>query len=95
MYKCQVCGNVTPPRTPAHKITLETRPVFYPHRPKANACWVWRGERRKFVTPDDRGGSGRECAREIVACPGCARRFEGAASGRAVREEAGRLKRTA
>jgi hypothetical protein len=45
-------------------------------RPKVFACWKWQGDRRKFVRPDDPGGVGRQIAREVTACPECARRLE-------------------
>lgn len=49
---------------------------MYPLRPKVFACWKWQGDRRKFVRPDDPGGSGRQISREVTACPDCARRLE-------------------
>ena len=76
MYRCELCGKTAPPHTPAHKITVETRRVAYPLRPKVFACWKWQGDRRKFVRPDDPGGVGRQVAREVTACPDCARRAE-------------------
>jgi hypothetical protein len=75
MYKCQICGNTSQPRTPAYKITTETRSVSYPARSKVNACWkrvIVKGEpRSKFIRTDDKGGIGFECAREVIACPDC------------------------
>jgi hypothetical protein len=76
MYQCEVCGKTAPPHTPAHKITVETRRVSYPLRPKVFACWKQEGNRRKFVRPNDPGGIGRQMAREVTACPACARRLE-------------------
>lgn len=76
MYRCEVCHKTAPPHTPAHKITVESRRVSYPLRPKVFACWKWQGNRRKFVRPDDPGGVGPQIAREVTACPGCARRLE-------------------
>lgn len=75
MYKCEVCGNTAPPHTPAHKVIVETRGVTFPLRPKAFACWKQQGERRKFVRPDDPGGVGWQIAREVTACPACAKRL--------------------
>src|ERR1051325_1192510 len=75
MYKCEICGHVPPPRTSAHKVILQTRPVFYPARPKVNTCWKWKGDRRKFVRTDDPGGTGRECVQEVTACAACASKF--------------------
>ena len=37
MYKCQVCGDVTAPHTPAFRITMETRARCYPRRYHANS----------------------------------------------------------
>lgn len=51
-------------------------------RPKVFACRKRRGDGRKLVRPDDPGGVGRQIAREVTACPDCARR----ASAEATRE---------
>ena len=75
MYKCEICGTVSPPRTPAHKVVLETRSTSYAFRPKANACWKRKGDTRKYVKIDDPGGRGRERAREVIACAACAAKF--------------------
>ncbi|HZS08630.1 MAG TPA: hypothetical protein VFD58_27600 [Blastocatellia bacterium] len=79
MYKCEICGQNSQPRTPAYKVTIETRAVLYPERPKANSCWKLRGDRRKFVHPDDPGGTGEECAREVTVCARCAANLAGSA----------------
>jgi hypothetical protein len=52
------------------------RRVSYPLRPKVFACWKRQGDRRKFVRPDDPGGVGHQIAREVTACPDCARHLE-------------------
>ncbi|MEW6126943.1 MAG: hypothetical protein AB1757_07885 [Acidobacteriota bacterium] len=75
MFKCQICGNTSQPRTPAYKVVLETRNVKYPFREKVNACWKWKSDRRKFVHTNDTGGSGQECVREVLACADCAAKF--------------------
>jgi hypothetical protein len=72
MYKCQICGNNSQPRTPAYQITLETRHVRYPKREKANACYkLLPNGNTKFVRTDDPGGTGLECAREAMVCHDC------------------------
>lgn len=76
MFRCELCGKTAPPHTPAHKIAVETRRAAYPLRPKVFACWKWQNGRRKFVRPDDPGGTGRQVSREVTACPDCARRAE-------------------
>ena len=76
MYRCGLCGKTAPPHTPAYKVTVETRRVTYPLRPKVFACRKWQNGRRKFVRPDDPGGVGRQVAREVTACPDCARRVD-------------------
>ncbi|HEX5085961.1 MAG TPA: hypothetical protein VFY40_28335, partial [Blastocatellia bacterium] len=76
MYKCQICGNNSQPRTPAYRITIETRQVHYPHRTKVNACYkLQRDGTTKFVRMDDTGGSGLESAREAMVCHGCFVKF--------------------
>ncbi|MGH9767230.1 MAG: hypothetical protein ACREAB_07325, partial [Blastocatellia bacterium] len=72
MYKCQICGNNSQPRTPAYRITVENRQVRYLRRAKVNACWkLQRDGTTKFVRTDDPGGSGLECAREALVCHDC------------------------
>jgi hypothetical protein len=72
MYKCQICGNNSQPRTPAYRITIESRQVRYPHRAKAHACRkLQRDGTTKFVRTDDPGGSGLESAREALVCQDC------------------------
>src|ERR1051326_5467338 len=97
MYKCEICGHVSPPRTAAHKVILQTRPVFYPARPKVNACWKREGDRRKFVRTNDPGGAGQECVREVTACAACASKFAERTNHSTVREpkSQARLKRPA
>lgn len=68
MYRCEICKEVVPPRTPAHRVVVETRPVQYPFRPEANVVVV----KRKRETRNDPGGAGQEIAREVTACPRCA-----------------------
>ena len=68
MYRCEICKQVVPPHTPSHRIVVETRPAVYPHRPDANRV----RQKHKIETRDDRGGVGREIARERIACPACA-----------------------
>jgi hypothetical protein len=78
MYKCQICGNNSQARVPAYKITIEIRPVRYPRREKANACYKRRPDGiTKFVRTDDPGGIGSETVREVIACPDCAAKLNG------------------
>jgi hypothetical protein len=72
MYKCQICGSNSEPNTPAHKVIIEARKATYPFRARANACWKWIKDRRRFVRTDDRGGQGLERVREVIACAECA-----------------------
>jgi hypothetical protein len=81
MYKCQICGNNSEPNTPAHKVVIEARKATYPFRARANACWKWIKERRKFVRTDDRGGTGVERVREVIACAACAMKVRASLNG--------------
>ena len=73
VYRCEKCQLLVSPKTRAHKLVVETRPVKYPYRSKANRV-VRLSEngkpRETFV--DDRGGEGREIAKELTICPACA-----------------------
>ena len=45
MYRCEVCGSLSRPRTPCVRVVLETRRKLYAIRSKAN-----RGYRHAYVT---------------------------------------------
>lgn len=64
MFRCQRCAEVTPPRTPATELVIETRARSYPQR-----RYQVRGEKKERVDP---GGEGVEIARVIRVCPRCA-----------------------
>lgn len=73
MFRCQVCGGVTPPGTRAARVVVSRRPKPYPYRSQANL--VYRPDRRGKMKPqrtDDPGGAGWEVVREVLACPKCA-----------------------
>ena len=73
MFKCQICKTIVPPHTKATRIVVSTRVVRYPHRFDANRIrYINHAGKRKVRHVDDRGGVGREIAREVVACPACA-----------------------
>lgn len=64
MFRCHRCGEVTPPRTPATFVVLETRARSYPER-----RYRLRGERRERIDP---GGEGTEIVRAAWLCARCA-----------------------
>jgi hypothetical protein len=70
MFVCQLCSSVLPPRTPAQRLVRSRRPTQYALRREVNL--VRRDGKKKHT--DDPGGSGSEVAREVLVCPGCARR---------------------
>jgi hypothetical protein len=72
MYKCDICQQIVPAGTKAHRLPVEFRFRRYPHRKNVNRV-VRDG--RIFVS-DDPGGEGYEIAREITACPDCAAQFK-------------------
>jgi rubredoxin len=70
MYRCEVCGQVVSPGTPAVKRVVETRERQYPLRGEAttrNHKTKVRGRRHA----GDPGGHGREIVREQLVCPAC------------------------
>ncbi|PYS12326.1 MAG: hypothetical protein DMG15_14650 [Acidobacteria bacterium] len=72
MYKCQICGNISEPRSPAFRLTLKTRDVYYKKREKVNGCYKrLPSGGTKFVRTDDPGGVGRECVHEAIVCHAC------------------------
>ena len=68
MYRCDLCGEVTPPRTPSIRRAVTTRPKIYPLRTKANRIRTDGRVRHR----DDPGGEGVEIVVEITICPDCA-----------------------
>ena len=75
VFKCQICKTLVPPHVKATRIVLSTRVVRYPYRLKANRIrYINHAGKRKVRLVDDRGGVGREIAREIIVCPSCAER---------------------
>jgi hypothetical protein len=68
MYRCEICKEVVPPRTPSHRVVVETREVRYPFRADANVVVV----KGKLEKRNDPGGIGREIVREVIVCPRCA-----------------------
>ena len=74
MFRCHYCKKVVPPATSAVHIVIETREVQYPSRGGRS---LDTGKKTsgsgKF---QDRGGSGVEIVREVLACPSCARAVE-------------------
>ena len=79
MYRCALCSQSIPPRTPARRLILETRSVVYPYRVKAHPSRFVGHPRaspkRHHVTSschDDPGGTGWEIVKEVLVCPACA-----------------------
>jgi len=77
VFRCQLCREVVPPRTPPVRSVVETRERQYPFRPKANR--FKRKPRpddpestKRVRYRDDPGGAGREIVRELALCPACA-----------------------
>jgi hypothetical protein len=70
MYRCDVCDSVVPANTPCNRITIETRVVEYPMRPKVHWIPPKDGGKGKWI--DDPGGRGTRIVRELRACPPCA-----------------------
>ena len=74
MYRCQLCGDVVPPRTPCHHLVIRTRRRRYPARAEANRVVRLVNGKVKETYTDDPGGVGSETAVEVRACPACAAR---------------------
>lgn len=58
MFRCGLCGEVTPPKTREKKIPLETREVVYPPVVRGNEGYA----------PE-----GWETVKEVSVCPACAK----------------------
>jgi len=75
MFRCQLCQCVVPPRTPCHRLVLQSRSKVYPFRSRANTFVRTddKGKRKVYHT-DDPGGKGQEIFKEVAVCPACAAR---------------------
>ena len=71
MYRCELCGDVVKPGTPAIKRVVETRQREYPPRGDAPMTQGRPGGRRRRAKGDP-GGSGLEIVCERLLCPACA-----------------------
>lgn len=69
MYRCEACNTVVPPRTPAQKVVLETRPKTYRNLPKPKKA---KKRRRDMNDGEGRFSSGTEIVHEALLCGGCA-----------------------
>lgn len=80
MYRCQLCGKVTPRNMPAQRLVTETRVKTYPKRRNAQPPTTRAKKRSNRENwRDDPGGTGREIAREVVACVKCVKKHAGQA----------------
>jgi len=68
MFKCELCKKIVSQSTSAKRIVMESRRAKYPFRKGANK-FRFDG---KLKTTDDKGGSGTEIVKEVLACPKCA-----------------------
>ena len=92
MFRCELCKHVPefkhrgpkvlPAGTRSTRVPIKLRATEYPSRPKANKVRIGR----KLRLFDDPGGAGYELAKEVLACPTCAREY---AAMRAAREALG------
>ena len=65
MFKCDRCKRSYGPREKPHRVIMEERDKIYSYRKYANRPDQY-GDRT-----DDRGGQGREIAKEMILCEVC------------------------
>ena len=84
MYRCELCGEISPPRMPAYRLAVETRACHHPKR--LNALTEPSGKdgktrlslRKRRHKETDVGGLGTAIVKEQLICPGCfERHFKG------------------
>lgn len=74
MFRCQICGQVSPAGARARRVVLVSREKTYAQR------GGFEGFQRRFRGPRppkqefDKGGKGHEIVREVLSCNGCADR---------------------
>lgn len=71
MYRCELCGGVSAPRTPANRLVLSSTPTAYRPRKLAHVQRDGTGKKR---FSDDPGGHGHQITREALVCSSCALR---------------------
>ena len=72
MYRCQLCGEVTPPGARSHTLIVATRQREYPFRANVQREEGLPATRHKKKDQwHDPGGSGREIVRELRICARC------------------------
>ena len=71
MYRCESCGQVVAPGTPAAKQVVQTREREYPTR-SDNGSRPQKTKGRRGRRAGDPGGTGCEIVREQIVCPACA-----------------------
>lgn len=69
MYRCDLCGVVVQPNTPARKLVVETRRKVYPERRDSNRIRI-QGKKKPLHVSDP-GGVGWEAVREVKVCRAC------------------------
>lgn len=72
MYRCELCGQLTRPGQPAHKVVTETRERSY--LPPQESTPTRRGGRSRRSRRPARAsdGVGREIVTERLVCSACA-----------------------
>lgn len=73
MYRCELCRRVVPPRTSEERVIIEVRDTRHPTRSSSQAPNKRGGRTNRKRWRDDPGGAGPQIAREVRACPDCAR----------------------
>jgi hypothetical protein len=80
VFRCQLCDEVVPPRTAARRVVVRTRGKKYPFRPRINRLVrLSESGKPKETFTDDPGGAGQEIVGELLVCPACASKRDGAA----------------
>ncbi len=69
MYRCDLCGVVVQPNTPARKLVTETRRKVYSERHESNRIRI-QGKKKPLHVSDP-GGVGWEVVREVKVCRAC------------------------
>jgi hypothetical protein len=68
VYRCDLCGAVSQPRTPANRLVLSSTPTTYRPRELAHVQRDGAGKKRYS---DDPGGHGHQIKREALVCATC------------------------
>lgn len=77
MFRCDICGKSTSPRTSCKNMVVKKVLFHHPERPRAKKGFtILKNGKKKAIWIPDPGGLGYQIAHESKMCPNCALKWE-------------------